>query len=135
MIKSYVFSWFSKTSEEYVKFDSDTERKLAVILENDDKVIKWVRPKSFSIDYYYDNARRSYQPDFIAETNDAIYILEPKNASKVDDWEVQAKKQFTLEWIKAVNDNTDWKEWKYAMIADNNIKENYTLDYMTSLQA
>lgn len=135
MIKSYVFTWFSKTSEEYVKFDSDAERKLAVILENDDKVIKWIRPKSFTIDYYYNNTRSSYQPDFIAETEDAIYILEPKNASKVDDWEVQAKKQFTLEWINAVNNNTDWKEWKYAMIADNNIKETYTFDFITSLQA
>ena len=132
-IKSYIFWWFRKTSEEFVKFDSDTERKMSVILENDEKVLKRIKPREFSIDYYFENKREGYRPDFVVETIDSIYIIEPKNAWEVDDWKVQAKKQYTLEWIDAINKNTQGKKWKYSLIADSNIKETYTFDYVVSL--
>lgn len=132
-IKSYIFGWFKKTSEEFVKFDSDTERKMSVILENDSEVLKRIKPRDFSIDYYFENKREWYRPDFVVETVDSIYIIEPKNAWEVDDWKVQTKKQYTLEWIDAINKNTQGKKWKYSLIADSNIKETYTFDYVISL--
>jgi hypothetical protein len=49
------------------------------------------------------------------------------------DPKVLAKKQYTLEWIQAVNTNTTWKKRQYCLIADNNIKETYAFDYVISL--
>lgn len=134
-IKSYVFSWFTKTAEEYVKFDSDAERRMSVILEDDANVLKWIKPKEWtiSIDYYFESKRSEYRPDFIVETENSIYIIEPKMATQVDDAKVQAKKQYTLEWIDAINKHTDGKQWKYALISDSQIQETYTFDYVVSL--
>jgi len=58
---------------------------MSVILENDSKVLKRTKPKDFYIDYYLGNKRELYLPDFVVETTDSIYILEPKNATRVDD--------------------------------------------------
>lgn len=136
-IRSCIFGWFSKTSEEYVKFDSDTERKLSVILENDDSVLKWIKPREWMvpIDYYFENKRHEYRPDFIVETINSMYMIEPKASNEVDDGRVQAKKQAAIEWIDAINAHTKDKKWKYALIADNNIQETHTFDYVVSLTA
>jgi type III restriction enzyme len=50
--------------------------------------------------------KRLYHPDFVVETQESIYILEPKASNEVMDPKVLAKKQYTLEWIQAVNTNT-----------------------------
>lgn len=136
-IKSYIFEWFTKTADDFVKFDSDAERRLSVILEQDDKVIKRIKPKEWTIiiDYYFENKRYEYRPDFIVETSDCVYIIEPKASNEVADPKVVSKKQYTLEWIQAVNSNIDSKQWSYCLIADNNIKETYSLDYVVSLKS
>lgn len=135
-IRSYIFGGFKKTSEEYVKFDSDAERRFSVILEDDDRVLKWIKPREWMvpIDYYFENKRHEYRPDFIVETIDGIYMIEPKASNEVDDGKVQAKKKSALEWIDAINKHTNGKQWKYALIADNNIKETYTFNHVISLK-
>ena len=136
-IKSYIFGWFTKTADDFVKFDSDAERRLSVILEQDEKVIKRVKPKEWTItiDYYFENKRYEYRPDFIVETENNVYILEPKASNEVADPKVLAKKQYTEEWIQAVNTHANSKKRSYCLIADSNIKETYAFDYVVSLKS
>jgi len=61
---------------------------------------KWFRPAKgrFQI-YYRDGAdHREYQPDFVAETDAAIYMPEPKMRKELDDTLALAKQQVALSW-------------------------------------
>ena len=56
--------------------------------ENDKRVRRWLRPahKQFSI--YWSNGSKIYEPDFIVETADVIYMVETKVAVYVSTEEV-----------------------------------------------
>lgn len=43
-IKSMLFGGFDKCLYRIQKFDSDSERRFAIVLENDANVVKWVKP-------------------------------------------------------------------------------------------
>jgi type III restriction enzyme len=62
-----------------------------VILERD--AIKWFKPAKgqFQIFYRHGADHLEYQPDFIAETADTIYMLEPKKRMELNDPVVMAK--------------------------------------------
>jgi len=67
LVRGMLFSGFRKCLYAAQKFDSDTERRFSVVLENDDNVLKWVKPgrEDFQIHYHHDEA---YEPDFVVET-------------------------------------------------------------------
>ena len=92
----YLFGGFSRCLYPVQKFQSDAERKLAVILERD--AIKWFKPAKgqFQIFYRQGADHLEYQPDFVAETADAIYMLEPKASNQLDDPVVLAKKEVAV---------------------------------------
>ena len=97
-MSTYLFSGFSKCLYQIQKFDSNGERMLAIILERD--AIKWFRPArdQFQLYYRYNGAQPNYQPDFVAETEDTVYMLEPKMNTQLNDAEVLAKRTAAVEW-------------------------------------
>jgi type III restriction enzyme len=127
----YLFGGFKKCLYPVQKFDSDSERKLAVILERD--AVKWFKPAKGQFQIYYVNGadRPEYQPDFIAETNDAIYMLEPKKRTELDDQMVIAKKEAAVKWCANASNHAltyGGKPWRYVLIPHDEIAENITLD-------
>jgi len=113
-----------------VKFHSDTERKMAVILDRDSE--RWFRPAKgqFQIIYRLGSDHREYQPDFVAETADAIYMLETKASNEIEDPEVVIKKTAAITWCQRANNYTatnKGKPWRYALIPHTTIAENRTL--------
>lgn len=94
----YLFGGFNRCLYAVQKFDSDPERKLAVILDRD--ALKWFKPAKGQFPIYYKQGaeRSEYQPDFVAETNDAIYMLEPKMRKELDDPIVLAKRDAAMQW-------------------------------------
>jgi type III restriction enzyme len=126
----YLFGGFSRCLYPVEKFQSDPERKLAVILERE--AIKWFRPRKgqFQIYYRWQTEHREYQPDFVAETKDVIYMLEPKRKSEMTDPEVLEKKTVAVKWCKRASDHAktyNGKPWKYVLIPHDEIAENMTL--------
>jgi type III restriction enzyme len=112
------------------KFESDAERKLAVILEREAQ--KWFRPAKgqFQIVYRDGADHREYQPDFVAETDAAIYMLEPKMRKELDDPVVQAKKAVAERWCTNASAHAlshGGKPWRYLLIPHDVIAENMTL--------
>ncbi|MDR2247291.1 MAG: hypothetical protein LBE17_11590 [Treponema sp.] len=93
-----IFTGFSKCLYLIVKFDSDTERRFSVILEQES--LKWFRPArgQFQIYYRTGNDISEYVPDFVAETPDAIYMIETKAERGLTSPEVQSKKQAAETW-------------------------------------
>ena len=66
-IRKMLFSGFRKCLYRVQKFDSDSERRFAVILENDKEVAKWFKPAKGNFQIHY-TSDASYEPDFVVET-------------------------------------------------------------------
>lgn len=126
----YVFGGFQRCLYPVQKFDSDTERLLSVILDRD--ADKWFRPAKgqFRIFYKHGGEMPEYQPDFVAETADAIYMLEPKRRSEMNDAVVLAKKEAAEAWCQHAseyNQSNSGKPWRYALIPHDVVAESRTL--------
>ena len=126
----YLFGGFARCLYPVQKFDSDSERKLAVILERDAE--KWFKPAKgqFQIFYRKGTDHLEYQPDFVAETADMIYMLEPKMRKEMEDPDVLAKKEAATQWCVYASDHAatyDGKPWRYLLIPHDEIASNITL--------
>lgn len=129
----YLFGGFEKCLSNVAKFHSDSERKLAVILERES--LKWLRPAKgqFQMFYRSGNDHLEYQPDFVAETADSILMLEPKMATQVQDKDVLAKRDVAIQWCGWASDHArayGGKPWRYALIPHDAIAENMTLEFL-----
>jgi type III restriction enzyme len=135
-IARYIFGGFSKCLYSVQKFQSNTERMLAVILERE--ALKWFRPAKgqFQIYYRWNSEHSEYQPDFVAEMEDSIYMLEPKMSSQMNDPEVLAKKEVAVRWCQQASDYMQkhgGKPWRYVLIPHDVIAENRTLEGLLKL--
>jgi type III restriction enzyme len=129
----YLFGGFSKCLSTVTKFHSDSERKLAVILERES--LKWLRPAKgqFQMFYRSGNDHLEYQPDFVAETANRILMLEPKMAAQMQDKDVLAKKSVATQWCTWASEHArsyNGKPWQYLLIPHDAIAENMTLEFL-----
>ena len=133
-IHAVLFTGIKKGVFSEAQFDSkDGELTLARVLETDPDVLNWLRPhpQEFNITY---NRNRRYEPDFVVETADIIYLVEVKGEDKLKDPDVEdklkdpdviAKKERGVQycavasrWGKA----NGYKEWRYLFIPAGQIK-------------
>jgi type III restriction enzyme len=101
-----------------------------VILEREQA--KWFKPRKgqFQLFYKWGADHLEYQPDFVAETVDCIYMLEPKSRAELDDVEVKTKQEVAVKWCASATDyasNHGGKPWKYALIPHDVITDNMTI--------
>ncbi|MDD2722900.1 MAG: DEAD/DEAH box helicase family protein [Methylovulum sp.] len=149
-IKQLLFGGFSKCLYPVQKFDSDTERRFAVILERDAQ--KWFKPAKGQFKIYYsaiapgialppasmqskDGAEHpEYVPDFVAETEGYVVMVETKSQAEMADAKVQAKSDAAIKWCVCASDyllKNGGKAWKYLLIPHDEVKENFQLgDYV-----
>jgi type III restriction enzyme len=129
----YLFGGFKRCLYPVQKFDADAERKLAVILERD--AIRWFKPAKgqFQIFYRLGADHLEYQPDFVAEADNAIYMLEPKASDEMQDPVVLLKKDAAVKWCQNASAHAasyGGKPWRYVLIPHTAIAENMTLEGM-----
>lgn len=130
-MSKYLFGGFSRCLYPVQKFQSDSERKLAVILERE--ALKWFKPAKgqFQIYYKWGADNPEYQPDFVAETRDRIFMLEPKASNQMADGEVLAKKEVAVRWCQQASAHArsfGGKAWTYVLIPHDVIAANMTLE-------
>ena len=128
-IRKMLFSGFKKCLYRVQKFDVDSERRFAVVLENDSDVLKWSKPakREFQIHYASDAA---YEPDFVVETKTEKSLCEPKRAADMEDREVLAKARAAVEWCRHATEHAGkhgGKPWTYLLIPHDVITDNKTL--------
>jgi len=126
----YLFGGFKRSLYPVEKFHSEAERVLAVVVDREAE--KWFKPAKgqFLIFYKSGADHPEYQPDFVAETKDSIYMLEPKANNQMDDADVVAKKDAAVKWCQHASAHAatyGGKPWKYALIPHDAIAENMTL--------
>ena len=128
-IGSMVFGGFRKCLYPIQKFDSDPERRFAVILENDANVLKWFKPAKGDFQIHYSH-EESYEPDFVVETKTEKFLCEPKRASEMTDEIVLAKADAAATWCKyatAHATENGGKPWRYLLIPHDQIQDQMTV--------
>lgn len=129
-IKKYLYRGFQKCLYPVQKFYSDSERQLSVILEREAE--KWFMPArgQFQILYKVGTEHFEYQPDFVAEIKDCIYMLESKASNQMEDPVVLIKKEAAKKWCNQASNHAKGhggKPWNYVLIPHNAIAENMTI--------
>lgn len=134
-IKTLVFTGFKKSYHPKYKFDSKTEKDFSIILEDDNSVIKWIRPTSNQFNITYDNNKRNYEPDFVVETADTIYLVETKKETDIPTEEVQEKARAALKYCQTATEyttNNGGKPWKYILLPHDSVKYNMEFKYLVN---
>lgn len=129
-IKQMLFGGFARCLYPLQKFDSDTERRFAIILERD--ASKWFKPTKgqFQIFYKLGTEQPEYIPDFVAETDSTIFMVETKARGDIDTQEVQAKAAAAVQWCKHASDFTasvGGKPWRYLLVPHDEVNESRRL--------
>ncbi len=133
-VKTKVFKGFNKACHTLYKFDSNTERIFAIVLENDAAVLKWLRPsaKQFNI-YYGPGGANKYEPDFIVETAETIYMVETKASNEISSNAVKEKAVAAIEYCRAVsewNSENGGKQWIYALVSHDEVRLQSSFMYL-----
>ncbi len=133
-IKQMLFGGFTKCLYPLQRFDSDTERRFAVILERDAQ--KWFKPAKgqFLIYYKLGSEQPEYIPDFVAETVTHVFMVETKARTDVETQEVAAKASAAAQWCRHASDHAKTvggKPWVYVLLPHDEVKESSRLlDYL-----
>jgi type III restriction enzyme len=126
--RKHVFGGFKKCCYPLQKFDTDPERRLAVTIDGDTNVEKWLKPgrNQFRIDY---RSGEAYEPDFVVETKTRMLICEVKAKNELEDPIVKAKAAAATKWCKTATQYAGGaKRWTYLLIPDDQITGSATLD-------
>lgn len=131
-MKRFIFVGFEKSCYNMAKFDSDPERRMAVILEQDASVQLWMKPgpNQFKI---YDEDNTPYQPDFVVETMTDKLIIETKRASDVTNPLVTKKADAAALWChiaKRAHGGAGDKPWSYLLVPETAVLPNATINGM-----
>jgi type III restriction enzyme len=131
----YLFAGFSRCLYPSQKFQSDTERKLAVILDRES--LRWFKPArgQFQIYYRWGADNPEYQPDFVAEMPSRVLMLESKAANQMTGGEVLAKQAAAVRWCRLASEylgRHGGKPWTYALLPHDAIAENMTIDALVA---
>ena len=138
-IKQMLFGGFLRCLYPLQKFDSDTERRFAIILERDAE--KWFKPAKgqFQIFYKMGTEQPEYIPDFVVETDATIWMVETKARGDINMQEVQAKAAAALQWCQHASDFTasvGGKPWRYLLVPHDEVNESRRLaDFLRFVKA
>jgi type III restriction enzyme len=126
-IARYLYEGFQRCLFHVQKFQSDTERKLAIIIDREAQ--KWFKPAKGQVQIFYKSGidHLEYQPDFVAETEDCIFMLESKARDEMETTDVLAKKDAAVKWCShaaAYAQENNGKPWQYVLIPHDVIAEN-----------
>jgi type III restriction enzyme len=126
-----IFGGFQRCLYPYQKFQSDPERVLAIVLDREAQ--KWFKPAQGQFQIHYragGQEQGTYVPDFVAESESQIYMLEVKARDEMTDAVVLAKQEAALQWCQRASAHSHGhggKPWTYALIRDDLIAEHMTL--------
>jgi type III restriction enzyme len=125
LIRGMLFGGFKKCLYPAQRFQSDTERRFAVLLENDANVVKWFKPGKQAFQIYL-KGDTQYEPDFVVETKTAKLICETKAKKDVEALDVQNKAKAAVKWCDYATiheKQVGGKPWAYLLIPHDAVNE------------
>jgi len=102
-------------------FDSDTERQMAVLLDESEAIGRWVRlHQSDGVVINYQG--RGYRPDFAAEAVDGVFwLIETKADKDLTSEEVTAKRLAAEQWARFASDHLAPSTWRYLLVGETDL--------------
>ena len=136
-IRSVLFSGSKKSVFDVFAFDSGPELKFAQLMESDADVEKWLRPSptQFDLKYLDETGTHAYEPDFVAETGSACYLVEIKGEDKLEDKSVLAKKSRGARYCRVASswaETSGRKPWRYLFIPSQKVTGSATFSHLAS---
>jgi type III restriction enzyme len=129
LIRGMLFGGFKKCLYPAQRFQSDTERRFAVLLENDADVVKWFKPGKEAFQIYL-KGDAQYEPDFVVETKTAKLICETKMRKDIDSVDVQNKAKAAVKWCEHATiheKQVGGKPWAYLLIPHDAVDDAKTI--------
>ncbi|MEI6409380.1 MAG: DEAD/DEAH box helicase family protein [Bacteroidota bacterium] len=132
-VKKHIFMGFSKACHLEYTFDSLPELEFARVLEHDPAVAKWLRPAPTQFQIYWDRQSKKYEPDFVVETADKIYLVEIKASNEMTNPDVLQKAEAATIYCRQATEyakQTGKKAWKYLLVPHDAVRGNVTFGYL-----
>jgi len=129
LIRGMLFGGFKKCLYPAQRFQSDSERRFAVLLENDADVVKWFKPGKEAFQIYL-KGDAQYEPDFVVETKTAKLICEIKATKDIENLDVHNKAKAAVKWCEHATiheKQIGGKPWAYLLIPHDAVTETRTL--------
>jgi len=129
LIRGMLFGGFKKCLYPAQRFQSDTERRFAVLLENDADVVKWFKPGKEAFQIYL-KSDAQYEPDFVVETKTDKLICEIKATKDIETVDVQSKAKAAVKWCEYATiheKQVGGKPWAYLLIPHDAVNEAKTI--------
>ena len=119
-LKRFLFTGVTKGLFDAVAFDSGPERDLAVVMEDDKKVLKWLRPPLDQLPIFYRG--RFYNVDFVVETATTKFLLEIKARNALGEGDVKEKAKSAIRWCEIASGVEQGKKWEYRLVPDDAVR-------------
>ena len=121
--KSVAYEGWQRSMFPVVWFDSEPERRVANMVDEDDMVTCWVRLHIGDLPILWNSAGQQYNPDLIViETDDTHWVVEVKMDKEVESEDVQGKREAAKRWANHVtSDEKVDVIWKYLLVSETDV--------------
>jgi type III restriction enzyme len=127
-IRRFLFSGIKRSIINRTGFDSDPERRCAIVLEDDTEVLKWVRPPANQMPIY--SRGSTYNVDFVVETATNRYLIEVKARDELGTDDTKEKARAAIGWCQVATATKGGKPWSYAVIPDDAVSPTSSLSHL-----
>jgi type III restriction enzyme len=126
-LRGIAFEGFKRSVFGLNWFDSNTERQLAVLLDDPQNPIEWwVRLLANDLPIMINDQTGRYNPDFIAiDSNGTHWVVETKKDDDMASDAVVAKREAARLWANTVNANRPdgTPEWRYVLASEADVDQ------------
>ncbi len=123
--KSMAYEGWSRSIFLVEWFDSEPERRVANMVDSDDKVTAWVRLHINELPILWNSGGQQYNPDLIVVEDDGTHwVVEVKMDKEMASQDVKAKREAAQRWANHVSaDEQVEATWKYLLVSESDIKD------------
>jgi type III restriction enzyme len=123
--RSKAYNGWAKSLYSVDWFDSTPERTVALIVDQSDEVLCWVRLQTNDVPILWRNDGRTYNADLIVvETEGTHWVVEIKSDDQISSADVQAKRSAAQRWVSYVNAHDAVPQsWRYLLVSETDINE------------
>jgi len=127
--RGVLFGGFKRCVSASQRFNSEAERRFALLLEDSDdpSIVKWIKPEQGIFQIYKEEDDDSpYHPDFLVETRTSKVICDLRNHHQMTHSVVQRSSEAAAQWCEHATkqeSQNGGKPWSYLLIPEYAVKD------------
>jgi len=121
--KAEAYSGFKRSLFPVEWFDSEPERRVANMVDDERSVACWVRLHIKELPILWSSAGQEYNPDLIVIQKDGTHVIvETKMDREMTSGDVQSKREAALRWANHVSASAKVAtQWRYLLVSETDI--------------